>query len=76
MRQKKFWRKIEGLVDIYLPDKKYAREESAYKYSEAQDYPRINREAVREMFRQVGEVEWGEEGSEARVDSEDFNHPP
>jgi len=60
--KKEVLEKIEGLVDIYLPDMKYAREESAYKYSEAQDYPRINREAVREMFRQVGEVEWGEEG--------------
>ena len=44
---KKVLEKIEGLVDIYLPDMKYAREESAYKYSEAQDYPRINREAVK-----------------------------
>ena len=60
--KKEVLEKIEGLVDIYLPDMKYAREESAYKYSEAQDYPRINRAAVREMFRQVGEVEWGEEG--------------
>jgi len=60
--KKEVLEKIEGLVDIYLPDMKYAREEGAYKYSEAQDYPRINREAVREMFRQVGEVEWGEEG--------------
>jgi len=60
--KKEVLEKIEGLVDIYLPDMKYAREESAYKYSEAQDYPRINRGAVREMFRQVGEVEWGEEG--------------
>ena len=60
--KKEVLEKIEGLVDIYLPDMKYAREKSAYKYSEAQDYPRINREAVREMFRQVGEVEWGEEG--------------
>ncbi len=56
--KKEVLEKIEGLVDIYLPDMKYAREESACKYSEAQDYPRINREAVREMFRQVGEVEW------------------
>lgn len=37
--KKEVLEKIEGLVDIYLPDMKYAREESAYKYSEAQDYP-------------------------------------
>ena len=60
--KKEVLEKIEGLVDIYLPDMKYAKGESAYKYSEAPDYPQVNREAVQEMFRQVGEVEWGEEG--------------
>jgi len=60
--KKEVLEKIEGLVDIYLPDMKYAREESARKYSDAPGYPEINREAIKEMFRQVGEVEWEEEG--------------
>jgi len=45
---------LEGIVDIYLPDMRYADNNLAIKYSSAPDYPRFNQEAVREMFRQVG----------------------
>ena len=43
---------LEGLVDIYLPDLKYYRAESAEKLSFAKDYPTIAREAIAEMVRQ------------------------
>jgi putative pyruvate formate lyase activating enzyme len=47
-------RELEGLVDIYLPDMRYADSESAKRYSSAPDYPSVNRGVVKEMFRQVG----------------------
>ena len=47
-------RLLEGLVDIYLPDFKYIRSESAKKYSKAEDYPQIAKRALEEMIRQVG----------------------
>lgn len=45
-------RALEGTVDVYLPDLKYYRPESAEKLSCAKDYPRIAREAIAEMVRQ------------------------
>ncbi len=47
-------RELEGLVDIYLPDFKYADSELAAAYSKAPDYPGIARRAIAEMFRQTG----------------------
>lgn len=43
---------LEGLVDIYLPDLKYYRPESAEKLSFARDYPAVARDAIAEMVRQ------------------------
>lgn len=45
---------LDGIVDIYLPDMRYSREETAIKYSNAPGYPKYNQEAVKEMHRQVG----------------------
>jgi putative pyruvate formate lyase activating enzyme len=46
---------LEGIVDIYLPDMKYADREMADRYSSgARDYPEVTRRAVLEMHRQVG----------------------
>lgn len=45
---------FEGLVDIYLPDFKYASEEAAERYSKAADYPQVCERAIAEMVRQVG----------------------
>jgi len=53
---------LEGIVDIYLPDMRYADNNLAIKYSSAPDYPRFNQEAVREMFRQVGIGIFDEDG--------------
>ena len=47
---------LDGLVDIYLPDLKYADDRYADEYSKAPGYARVAREAVREMFRQVGNL--------------------
>jgi putative pyruvate formate lyase activating enzyme len=47
-------RLLDGIVDIYLPDMKYAGEEQAVRFSSAHGYRDINRAAVLEMFRQVG----------------------
>ena len=45
---------LEGQVDIYLPDYKYADPEVAKAYSNAPDYPEVAQAALREMRRQVG----------------------
>jgi putative pyruvate formate lyase activating enzyme len=49
-------RLLDGIVDIYMPDMKYAADEPGRKYSKVKEYPRVNREAVKEMHRQVGEL--------------------
>ncbi len=53
---------LDGIVDIYLPDMKYADEEPAVRFSSAPGYRDINRAAIREMFRQVGQLQMDEEG--------------
>ncbi len=44
--------KLEGLVDIYLPDFKYSDDEMAWRYSHAKGYKDIAAAAIREMKRQ------------------------
>lgn len=46
-------RQLEGLVDIYLPDFKYIRSQTAKRFSAAENYPEIAKKAVLEMRRQV-----------------------
>lgn len=46
---------LEGLIDIYLPDCKYFDSDLSAKYSAAPDYFEINKEALSEMYRQVGQ---------------------
>jgi len=50
-------RSLEGLVDIYLPDMRYSSEINAEKYSDAPGYVANNRDLVKEMQRQVGDLE-------------------
>ena len=47
-------RLLDGLVDIYLPDCKYYSAELSAKYSAAPDYFTVAKDALAEMFRQVG----------------------
>ena len=49
-------RLLEGIVDIYMPDMKYSDRQGAGRYSNASDYFDRCREAVREMHRQVGDL--------------------
>ncbi len=51
-------RVLDGLIDIYLPDMKYMEEEKALHYSLAKDYPEVAKEALAEMYRQVGPPKW------------------
>ncbi|UCC83934.1 MAG: radical SAM protein [Gemmatimonadota bacterium] len=56
-------RKLDGIVDIYLPDFKYAEGAMASKYSSGADtYPEITKAALLEMHRQVGVAKPAEDG--------------
>jgi len=47
---------LDGVVDIYMPDMKYADEKIAHTYSKVKSYPAVNQAAVKEMHRQVGDL--------------------
>ncbi len=47
---------LDGVVDIYMPDMKYANAEVGSRLSGVQGYPLVNAEAVRAMHRQVGDL--------------------
>ena len=49
-------RLLDGLVEIYMPDFKFSRSESAQRYCRAPDYPDCARAALAEMHRQVGDL--------------------
>ena len=53
---------LDGLIDVYLPDFKYASAELALRYSGTPDYPTVARDAVREMFSQTGEAVFDGDG--------------
>lgn len=47
---------LDGVIDIYMPDMKYSDRFVARRYSKIGNYPEVNRTAVREMHRQVGDL--------------------
>ncbi len=47
---------LDGIVDIYMPDIKYANNTYAEKYSNAPYYWNVVRPALKEMYRQVGDL--------------------
>ena len=55
-------RRLEGKVQIYLPDMKYSLSAPARRYSFAPDYPEIAKSAILEMFRQTGPYELDGDG--------------
>ena len=55
-------RRLEGLVDVYLPDYKYADASLARRLSNAPDYPTVALHAIREMVRQTGKPVFDEDG--------------
>ncbi len=59
-------RLLDGVVDIYLADLKYLSREFGRRYSKVKDYPRYAVEAIREMYRQVGNLKTDERGIAVR----------
>ena len=53
---------LDGLVDIYLPDFKYYDDRLALKYSKCGDYFKNASETIREMYRQVGDCVFDDDG--------------
>ncbi len=49
-------RLLDGIVDIYMPDFKFADPGPAATYADAPDYPEVAKAAMREMHRQVGDL--------------------
>lgn len=48
---------LDGVIDIYMPDMKYSDEPVGRAFSGAKNYPDVNRKAVKEMHRQVGDLQ-------------------
>lgn len=55
-------KKLEGLVDVYLPDFKYSDNDLAWNYSHAKGYRQVAFEAIKEMRRQQPDDVFDEEG--------------
>jgi putative pyruvate formate lyase activating enzyme len=53
---------LDGVVDIYMPDMKYSDEKIAAELSGIKSYPEVNKAAVKEMHRQVGDLQLDEQG--------------
>ena len=47
---------LDGVVDVYMPDAKYADAGAGLRFSGVRNYPEVNRAAIREMHRQVGDL--------------------
>ncbi|MFN3594141.1 MAG: radical SAM protein [Thiobacillaceae bacterium] len=57
---------LDGVVDIYMPDMKWGDSQAAHRYSHVRDYWAVNRAAVREMHRQVGDLVLDDRGIAVR----------
>src|SRR5687768_4810720 len=56
-------RLLDGIVDIYLPDLKYADSDAGFQFSKVRDYAVHARNAIKEMHHQMGdELVFGEDG--------------
>jgi putative pyruvate formate lyase activating enzyme len=55
-------RRLDGVVDIYMPDFKFWSLETAQELAAAADYPEVARAAIKEMHRQVGDLVLDEHG--------------
>lgn len=53
---------LDGIFDIYMPDMKYSDEKVARELSAIKNYPQVNRDAIKEMHRQVGDLVVDEHG--------------
>ncbi len=59
-------RLMDGIVDIYMPDFKYWDERRSLKYLKAQDYPTVAKRVLKEMHRQVGNLQLDDRGIASR----------
>ena len=59
-------RLLDGVVDIYMPDLKYADPATGLRYSGVKSYPRVARRMLREMHRQTGDLVVNESGLAVR----------
>ncbi len=55
-------RELDGIISIYLADLRYASNEMGRKYSRVRHYADSSRAAIKEMYRQVGNLEVDDEG--------------
>ncbi len=56
-------RLLDGVVDVYLPDLKYAEDEAGFLYSKVRSYAPVSRAAIAEMYRQMGDqLAYSEDG--------------
>ena len=53
---------LDGIIDIYMPDIKYSDSGQAHQFSHVRNYVEVNRAAVLEMHRQVGDLVTDENG--------------
>jgi putative pyruvate formate lyase activating enzyme len=54
---------LDGIVDVYLPDLKYAGDDEGFLYSKVRSYASVSRAAITEMYRQMGdELVYDEDG--------------
>jgi putative pyruvate formate lyase activating enzyme len=54
---------LDGIVDVYLPDLKYAGDDEGFLYSKVRSYASVSRAAIAEMYRQMGdELVYDEDG--------------
>ena len=53
---------LDGIIDIYLADLKYGEDDLALRYSNATSYVEVSQNAVKEMFRQVGDLKVDADG--------------
>ncbi len=55
-------RRLDGYIDVYLPDYKYRDPSFAKSLSRAADYPKVAEKAISEMVSQIGECKFDENG--------------
>ncbi len=57
---------LDGVIDIYMPDMKYGNSQIAREYSRVRNYWEVSQVAIREMYRQVGDLVVDEKGVATR----------
>lgn len=57
---------LDGIIDIYMPDMKYSADKIANQYSGIENYPQVNKAVVKEMHRQVGDLQIDKQGVATR----------